>query len=194
MGVCLVSYAVSDANIAEVLADPPLIWRVVESDDEGPYLRELSHGARSSVFAKLLGRSKPAPEVRRLDFSEHELRLVDLDKSWDGLNACLKLCVPQAPNFFEGSGQVGRIEVGYGPAHYHRSETMARIADAYAGVREEELLAALHSINPRDLYPKALWQRKDDQARGYLTENFAELLAFVQFTREHSLGAIIQFT
>ena len=42
MGVCLVAYVVSDTNIAEILADPPLVWRVVESDNDFSYLRELS--------------------------------------------------------------------------------------------------------------------------------------------------------
>ena len=130
MGVCLVSYAVSDSNIEAVLADPPLIWRIVEFEDDTAYLRELEKSVKVSTLARLFGHSKPRPEVRHLSFGEHELKMVDLDKSWDGLNACLKVCAPQAPNFFEGSGQVGKIEVGYSPAAYHRSDAMQRIAEA----------------------------------------------------------------
>lgn len=194
MGVCFVSYAVSDANIAEVLADPPLIWRIVDSEDEGSYLRELEKGARVSAWARLFGKTKPTPEVRHLSFTAHELRSVDLDKSWDGLNACLKVCVSRAPNFFEGTGEVGKIEVGYGAALYHRSETMHRIADAYAGLTAEQLLATFRSIDLKHVYPKGLWKQQDADVDSYLRENFAELQAFVKYTSEHSLGAIIQLT
>lgn len=194
MGVCLVSYAVSDANIAEVLADPPLIWRIVESEDESAYHRELGRDAKRSILAKLFGKTKPAPEIRNLRFTEYELRSVDLDKSWDGLNACLKICASGAPNFFEGTGQVGKIEVGYGPALYHRSEAMTGIANAYAGLTEEQLLAAFRSLDLTHVYPNGLWKRNDADVETYLTENFAELQAFVQYTKEHSLGAVIQFT
>lgn len=194
MGVCLVAHAVSNTNIAAILADPPLIWRIVESEDESSYLRELGNAAKVSVFARLFGKARPAPEIRHLSFTGHELRCVDLDKSWDGLNACLKVCAPQAPHFFEGTGQVGKIEVGYGAALYHRSETMHRIADAYAGLTEEQLLATFRSLDLRKAYPTGMWRQQDADIESYLTENFAELQTFVKHTREHALGAIIQFT
>jgi hypothetical protein len=194
MGVCLVSYAVSDANIDTVLADPPLIWRIVEPEDESSYLRELEREAKVSVWARLLGKTRPAPEVRHLKFTAHELRPVDLDKSWDGLNACLKVCAPQVPNFFGGSGEVGKIEVGYSAALYHRSDTMQRIAQAYAGVTAEQLLTTFRSLDLTRSYPRGMWQQGDAAIESYLTENLAELQAFVKHTRDHALGAIIQFT
>lgn len=194
MGVCFVAYAVSDANITEVLADPSLVWRVIESEDESSYLRELSKGAQSSMLAKLFGKTRPAPEIRTLHFTEFELRFVDLDKSWDGLNACLKVCAPQAPNFFEGSGEVGKIEVGYGRALYHRSDVMTRVAQAYAGLTSEHLLASFRSLDLTGSYPRGMWRQHDPHIESYLTENLAELQAFVGYTKEHALGAIIQFT
>jgi hypothetical protein len=194
MGVCLVSYAVSDANIEAVLADPPLIWRIVEFEDDTAYLRELEKSAKVSTLARLFGRSKARPEVRHLSFGEHELKMVDLDKSWDGLNACLKWCTPAVPNFFEGSGSVGKIEVGYSPAQYLRSETMSTIAAAYADITEEQVLTAFRSIKLADVYPKGLWKHGDSEVESYLTENFLALQSFVMHARQHSLGAIIQFT
>jgi len=194
MGVCFVSYAVSDANIAELLADPPLVWRVVESEDETSYLRELSRGARTSLLGRIFGKAKPAPKIRNLNFTQYELRLVDLDKSWDGLNACLKVCASGSPNFFEGAGQIGEVEVGYGPALFQRSEAMNRIAEAYASVTEDQLLATYRSVDLKGVYPSGLWKRRDSDAESYLTENFADLQAFVSYTREHKLGAVLQFT
>lgn len=194
MGVCLVAYSLSDANIAEVLADPPLIWRVIESDNDSSYLRELGHAAKLSIFDRLLGKPKPVPVIRNLNFTEDELRIVDLDKSWDGLNACLKVCAAQAPNFFEDAGQVGKIEVGYGAALYHRSETMNAIAQAYAELAGDDLKAVYRSLNLADVYPSGLWRQQDPEIESYLLENFVELKAFVRYTQEHALGAIIQLT
>lgn len=194
MGVCFVAYAVSDANIEAVLADPPLVWRVVESDDESSYLRELGRAAKPSLWERFFAKPRPAPVVRHLRFTEHELRLVDLDKSWDGLNACLKVCAPQAPNFFEGSGEVGKIEVGYGVALYHRSDTLRQIAQAYAGLSDAELLAAFRAADLKRAYPTGFWDPNNAELHAYLTENFAELKAFLQHTQAHSLGAILQFT
>jgi len=194
MGVCFISYAVSDSNIEELLADPPLVWRVVESEDESSYLRELRRAAKTSLLGRLFGKPKPAPAIRHLKFTEHELRLVDLDKSWDGLNVCLKVCAPGVPNFFEGSGQIGKVEVGYGAALYQRSDAMKRIAQAYADITEQQLLAVFRSLDLKGVYPGGLWQRRDAEVESYLADNFAELQAFVRHTQEHSLGAVIQFT
>lgn len=193
MGVCLIAYAVSDANIAEILADPPLVWRVVESDDESSYLRELSKTTKRSFLAKIFGKAKPMPVVRHLSFSEHELQFVDLDKSWDGLNACLKICAPHTPNFFDGE-EVGDVEVGYGRALYQRSEAMAGIAAAYAGLTTDMLLSVYRTVDLRPLYPRGLWRHNDPEIESYLSENFLALQAFVQHTRDHSLGAIIALT
>lgn len=194
MGVCCYAYTVGDANIDRVLSDPPLIWRVVESEDESRYLDALKDQAKGSWLAKLFGKPKPAGEAVDLSFTEHELRPLDLDKSWDGLKVCLKACAPDAPDFFEGSGQVGKIEVGYGPALYVRRAEMARIADAYASVSEAQLLAAYHLLDLTGVYPKGLWVRRDADTQAYLTENFADLQAFAAHAKAHSLGAILQFT
>ena len=194
MGVCLVAYAVSDENIAQCIADPPLIWQVVEHEDESAYLQELENRAKVSLLARFLGQTKPIPEARTLDFSEPELREVDLDKSWDGLRACLQEAAPTAPAFFEGSGQVGRIEVGYGPALYHRCETIRRVIQAYNCVSEEQLLGAYRGLDLKALYPKGLWRRQDAEVESYLTENFAALKEFLKHAEEHSLGVVIRLT
>ena len=195
MGVCFVAYAVSDQNLAEILADPPLVWRVLDAEDDSAYLRELSSGAKPSLLKKLLGRAPPLPPVARsLTFAEAELKMVDLDKCWDLLNAALKLCAPDAPNFFEASGDVGQVDVGYGPAGYHRSEVMARIAVAYRAVSEQAVLDALSTANLKGVYRREIWESREADAVDYVTEHFRELQAFVRHTADHSLGAILQST
>jgi len=64
MGVCCVLYAVSDANIAQCLADPPLVWQVVEHEDESAYLDELASQAKVPWLARLFGKGGAEPQVR----------------------------------------------------------------------------------------------------------------------------------
>jgi hypothetical protein len=195
MGVCFVAYAVSDHHIAEILADPPLVWQVLDAEDDSACLRELASGARPSLLKRLLGRSPPPhPVPRSLKFAEAELRMVDLDKCWDLLNAALKLCAPDAPNFFEDSGEVGRVDVGYGPAGFHRSEAMAQMAGTYRSVSEQDLLDALKTASLKGVYCKEIWERRDAVAIDYVTVHFRELQAFIRHTADHSLGAILQST
>jgi hypothetical protein len=194
MGVCCVLYAVSDSTITQVLADPPLVWRVIDPHDASAYVREIGVDGKRSWIARLFGATPVAPPERSLAFSEHELQVADLDKSWDGLSGCLRACRPDVPGFFEGSGKIGRVEVGYGPALYHRSDTMLRIAEAYLSVTEAELFQALRTADLSKRYLANVWKRGDHDSVSYLVENFAELRCFLQHTREHSLGAIVQYT
>jgi hypothetical protein len=194
MGVCCVLYAVSDDNIAQCLADPPLVWQVVEPEDESAYLDELASQAKVPLLARLFGKSGPKPEARTLRFSAPELHEADLDKSWDGLRACLKRLAPDVPDFFEGSGSIGKVEVGYGPALYHQGETVRRIGRAHAPVSEGALLEAYRSLDHAGLYPKGLWQRQDDEVDAYLVDNFLLLRSFLQHVEQHSLGVVLRFT
>ncbi len=194
MGVCLVSYAVRDATIDRLLADPVLVWSIVEPDDETRRRRELESLSNGHIWSRLFGRKPSIPAPLPLVFTPAELKMVDLDKSWDGINACLQICCPSAPNYFKGSGRVGRIEVGYGTALYHRADVMARIAAEYLRIDDAQLLQAMPAAAMDRAYPKGLWRRNDAQVAGYLVENFAELRVFMRHTVENSLGAILQYT
>ncbi len=195
MGVCFVAYAVADHHIDQLLADPPLVWRLLEPEDEAVYLREIGFDAQPSLWARLSGKAAVAPPpVPSLSFAEQEMRMLDLDKSWDGINTCLKALVPGAPNFFEDGAPIGAIEVGYGPALCLRSDAMARIAAAYAGVDAAALIEVSQRVNMDDAYLRALWRRQDAESQAYLSENFAELQDFFQHTARHGLGAVVQAT
>jgi hypothetical protein len=194
MGICFLSYTVSDGNLSEILADPALVWRVVEPDDDTAYLHEAGIGRPQSLLSKLFGKPRPVPPVRTLAFSEHELRVLDLDKSWDGLRACLKACAPQAPDFFEGEGPVGTVDIGYGPGLYIRSDHLARIAGSLLAVSEAQLLDALRTTDFTGTYLGDLWARSDDDCRDYLLHNFRDLQAFLRHAAGHSLGAVLRFT
>ena len=194
MGICFVARSISASNLARVIADPPLVWRVLDPEDDTNYLEQLAASNRPSLVQRLFGKTGPAPVPKALDFSESELKVLDLDKAWDGLRTCIKLCVPDAPDFFQGQGQIGTFEVGYGPALYAESKTIADFASALDEVDEATLLGKLRTADFKGVYLADVWNRQDEDARSYLLENFLELRVFVQHCAAHEQGAVLQFT
>lgn len=193
MGICFLAYSVSPSNLALIRSDPPLVWRVLEAEDESSYLRQLAADGRTSWLQRLLGKARPAAPPRSLVFEPGELNCLDLDKSWDGVRRCIQLCAPEAPDFFEGEGPIGEIDVGYGPALYVESQTLARFAAALDGIEEERLLGMLGRANFDDVYLGSNWAQNDEECRSYLLENFRELRAFAKHCAAHEQAAILQF-
>jgi len=194
MGVCFVAYSVSRSNLELILADPPLVWRVLDTESDASYLKELASQNRPSLLHRLFGTPTSVPEPKSLSFSDGELRELDVDKAWDALRLCISQCAPNAPDFFEGDGQVGSFETGYGPALYAKSETIADFANALENIDEFCLLDKFRSADFKDVYLSAVWKRQDDDARSYLLENFRELQAFTKHCVAHKHAAILQFT
>lgn len=194
MGVCFVAYSVSSQNLALILADPPLVWRVLDTESDASYRKQLAAENRPSLLQRLFGTPRAAPEPKSLSFSEGELRELDVDKAWDGLRLCIKECAPSAPDFFEGDGQVGSFEIGYGPALYAKSETIAKFASALEEIDEDALIDTLRTADFKDVYLAGVWKRQDEDARLYLLENFRELHAFTKHCVAHQHAAILQFT
>lgn len=183
MGISCVAYAVSDGNIRRVLADPPLVWRLVEPEDGALYLAEI--GFENTPLA---------PEVPTLVYTGHERYLLDLDRLWDGLGACLRCCAPRMPGFFDDAQPLGHIDVGYGPALYHRAAAMARIADACAAISEEQVVSALKTADFEGVYLGDLWESRSKEVALCLKDCYAEFQAFAAFTARHQLGAVIHMT
>lgn len=194
MGVCCVVYAVSDQNLDAILADPPLVWRVVEPDDDSSYLEALEAAARPSFMHRLLGRRAAPVEPKSLPLDGPQWRFVDLDKSWDGLNRVLTTLVPSAPAFFDAPTCPGGIEVGYGPAMYQRSDVVSALATAWAGLSQADLRQALATTDFSGAYLEGVWKQRDGEALAYLSENFAGLQAFLALAQTHRLGTLIQMT
>ncbi|MRV74265.1 DUF1877 family protein [Duganella sp. FT92W] len=183
MGISCVAYAVSDGNIRRVLADPPLVWRLVEPEDAGLYLAEIGYE-----------NSPLAPEVPTLVYTGHERYLLDLDRLWDGLGACLRTCAPRMPCFFDDAQPLGHIDVGYGPALFHRASAMARIAEACAGIDESQVVAALKTANFEGVYLGDVWESGSNEVATCLKECYTEFQAFAAFAARHKLGAVIHMT
>ncbi len=197
MGVCMVGKALRNETIERILADPPLVWRVVEPDNVEIYLKEIGQSKAPGLLEKLFGPKREwPPKIPNFEFSEAENQEFDLDKSWDGINFCVKKIRRSSnyPNIFEDGIQVGKVEVGYGPAMCFTSQKLKSLANLYASISEEELLAQYAPTDMKHVYLNGLWERGDEECREYLLENFSCLKEFICIAAENHLGIIIQYT
>jgi hypothetical protein len=199
MSMCLGMVALDDANIARVLADPPLIWRVIAPDDPEPY-EDARRAARTpSLIGRLFGR-KPAPDapVADLDLDEDELADAELDKAWHGIHYLFTGTAwegaPPLNLLVSGGREVGRIDVGYGPARVFVSGDVKEAHEALEGVSDETLRSRFRPDDMMKLkiYPE-IWDRDptDDDTLGYLMENVAILRRFLKEAVEHERGIVV---
>lgn len=194
MGICLIAYSVSASHLDAILAEPALVWRVLEAEDDSSYLEQLAADNRSSLLQRLLGKAKPPRAPSTLGLADPRRRELDVDKAWDGLRHCIALCAPGTPDFFQGDGKIGSFEVGYGPALYVKPDTIAKCAAAIESLDEDTLLKAFRSADFKGVYLEALWQRQDEEAESYLLENYREFRPFIQHCAAHRQAAILQYT
>lgn len=104
------------------------------------------------------------------------------------------LCAPESLDFFEGEGQIGSIEICYGPASFVESGAIARFSQTLAGVQEEALLDKLRTADFEGVYLDDLWRRQDEDAKSYLLENFRNLRSFASHCATHGQAAILVFS
>ena len=196
MGICCSIYPLAPEQLARLRADPPLVWRLLEPEDEQAYLAELASTQPRSWLQRLMGRGRaPAtPAAAVPDLPAPALDMLDLDKSWDGLRHCIGLCAPDAPDLFAGDGAIGRIEVGYGPALAVDSATLARYAAALAGIDEDRLLSERRRSDFKGVYLAELWRRGDADTQAYLLDNFHALLGFTRQAATQGLAAVICYS
>ncbi len=197
MGVCLVATTLTDQKIRALLADPPLVWRVLAPEDNAAYLEAIGRARPPGWLARLLGDKRPwPPEVPGFTFAAGECVDLDMDKSWDGVNFCLKKLVgkDQCPNFFEDGTPVGKVEVGYGPAACFDSAAIARIAQACCAIGRDTLMAQFAPAQMGDVYLNGLWEQDNDDARAYLEDNFLALQDYLRQAEQQKMGALVYFT
>jgi hypothetical protein len=198
VGMYLALCTLGDENIRKVLADPPLIWKVVAPDDPEAY--ENSRSGRSvGLLAKLLGKRKNE-ELLQTEFNlaEGEIAATDLDKAWHGIHYMLTQTAWEGEeplNFLvNGGSSVGDIEVGYGPARAFSANEVKAISAALRPLDRDFLRGR---FNPQEMmqleiYP-SIWDRDpaDDDAFGYCAEYFEILKAFIEETAQRNVGLVV---
>ncbi len=114
------------------MGDPPLVWRVVSPEDVDFYFKETGQTKPPGFFERILGVKRQWPlKVPSFEFTGNELVEVDLDKSRDGINFCIKRIARSAgcPNLFADGKEAGKVEVGYGPAMCFMTHDVVKIEE-----------------------------------------------------------------
>jgi hypothetical protein len=183
MGMYLSLAGVSDATIARIHADPPLIWQIVAPEDPEAVAAARGPAPRQGFFARLLGREPPppAPVPPPLDLQPGEGDLGDagyLDKAWHGIHFLLTGTAWKGDpplNFLLVGGR--RVE-DFETAHTFTAAETQGIAAALARVDDAELRRrfAPEEMMRLEIYPE-IWDRDpaNEDPLGYLLEMVAVL-------------------
>jgi len=199
MGMALALRTISDDNISKVLADPPLIWRVIAPDD--PEIYQEARAERQPGFLARLFGAKPIEATTvlpDLTKAEGEGIETDLDKAWHGIHYLLTGTAWEGAeplNFIVcGGKEVGNVDVGYGPARVLASDEVKKIADALGALDKNVLRERFNpgEMMSLEIYPD-IWDRdpKDDDTLGYCIEYYDDLHRFLSDAAGNSMGVAL---
>jgi hypothetical protein len=209
MGMVLGLVRLRDETIERLIADPPLVWKVIAPDDPEAYERarhEADRPRKPGFFSRLFGAPPPPTEpprpVRPLELADDEGADVDLDKAWHGIHYVLtgSADAGAAPLDFllEGGRYVGDEEIGYGPPWAFTSAETKNIADALSAVTDDQIAARYdpRAMAAAGVYPEKLWDRGDTsgEAFRYLTEYLTILRATVAEAVGRGHGLLLSLT
>jgi hypothetical protein len=200
MVTCLT--AASDAAIAAVLRDPPLVFKLIAPEE--PELYEAARaqgGSAQSWWSRLFGKPaqpNPGPEAFPGETDIVSGEAIDLDKAWHGIHYLLTGTAGEGEeplNFLVAGGTpVGDVDVGYGPARAFNATETARIASAMSAIDEATMRARFDGaeMTRLEIYPE-IWDRPGDEedVAGYCIENFDTLKAFIADTAARSAGMVV---
>lgn len=181
MGMCLALSSASDQAIAAVLADPPLIWKLLAPEDPEVY-ESARRETRGSWLSRIFGGSNPTTDRADIDLETGED--TDLDKSWNGIHYLLTGTAVEgdAPlNFLiHGGREVAGIDVGYGPARVLTSREVMEIGAALATIDRDELRRRFdpEAMAEAQVYPD-IWADDAENALGYCLEYYDDLKSFI---------------
>ena len=198
MSMILSLVAVSDANRERLLADPALVWLLLDEPDAYRAERE---GAKRLGFLGRLFRKKSPPAAATIDdlnLAPGEGWMRDLDKAWHGLHFLLTGTAwegePPLDFLVRGGRELGTIDVGYGPARvFSASETVA-ITSALDALEDNELAARFdpEAMLAAQIYPE-IWSRdpQEDDTLAYLLSSLETLREFLDHCEEQGLGMVV---
>lgn len=190
--------AIRDETIGRLHREPSLVWRVIDEEDGG--FEDVS-GAKPGFFARLFGRSKPpvpTPMAEDFEFAEDEGELCDLDKAWHFIHFLLTGTAWEGsgPEAFllNGGREVGKVDVGYGPARTLRSDEVAEVAATLRELDEETLRSRIDPprMDELEIYPGG-WTDVpgDDEVGGHEVGYALELFEFVDGVERSGLGLLV---
>ena len=197
MSMILGLVTLGDTNISRVLADPPLVWKVIAPDDPEIYAQARGGPAKPGFLSRMFRRSATQSGAE-LELSRGEGIGTDLDKSWHGIHFLLngEAWEGHPPlDFLVASGrQVGDIDVGYGPARVFTAAETKAIYEWLEAITEDDLRARFSPTDmmKKGIYPE-IWDRdpKDDDTLGYLIEYYRILRGFLHQAVDGGVGMVV---
>jgi hypothetical protein len=194
MSMVLAMCTLSDENVRQVLADPPLIWKVIAPDDPEPYDNERQQRPAGFLSRLFGGKAAPPPPA---DLKLDEVSHTDLDKAWHGIHYMLTRTAwegdPPLNFILLGGSEVGKIDVGYGPARVFSSAQVQALHGALAPIGEAFLRSRFDpsAMMKLEIYPE-IWDRDpaEDDTFGYCAGYFTTLKEFVATAAERRLGLV----
>jgi hypothetical protein len=193
MSMVLEVRTISDRNVERLLADPPLIWRVVAPDDPEIYEEARAEAAKPGFLARLFGGKRDPGSDFRL--APPEGAVCDLEKAWHGVHYLLtgRADEGSAPLDFllAGGRDIGTIEVGYGPARVFTAAETGLIRDAIRRLADDDLRARFdpEKMLAADIYPR-VWD-EGDEARDWLIDAVASLRELLDAAVAAKLGLVV---
>ncbi|MBI3269335.1 MAG: YfbM family protein [Planctomycetes bacterium] len=198
MGMYMHVVTIRDANIARVLQDPPLIWRVLEPADTELYEEARRASRKRGCFSWLFAggsrsdQSGPAADLALLDDEGID---TDLDKAWNGIHYLLTGTssegVPPLNFLLAGGTPVAKVEVGYGPPRVFRAQETKALLEVLSEFTESELGRRFH---PQDMLAKGVypevWDRGEEELE-YLLDYFLALRGALDHAVRRGLGVVL---
>jgi hypothetical protein len=206
MSMILGLTTVSDATIARLLADPPLVWRLLAPDDPDAYQRARQSARKPSWLGRLFGRPAPEPaedadDGPELALADGEGETKDLDKAWHGIHYLLTGTAWEGrmPLAFllAGGRPVGEVDVGYGPARALTASETNAAHQALSRLADDELR---RRFDPADMMRKKIYPEiwdsppEEDDTLSYLMENVQDLRGFLGETVQRGYGLLVSVT
>lgn len=202
MGIYLAIYALSDATIERLHADPPLAWRVMDPElPEREAEARADRQPRPGLFARIFKGAKveppPPPPPLELAPGEGDLGPAgDFEKSWQGLHYLLTGTAWEGEpplNFLMGGGRELELVDGEPPLLTHSSADTRRIADALVQLTDEQVRGRVdHAAMTRlEICPGA-WD--DPERVGLLLEDVRRLRETVSAVASRGLGLLVSIS
>jgi hypothetical protein len=177
----------TDEEIKALLDKPERILKVFDLPEPEAKQRLLSRlWGKLSQGAGNIDDWQPDPENE--DF--------DVDKAWHGIHFLLAGEAGEGPpplNFIiSGGREIGKIDVGYGPARAFTSNETSSISAALAPVTTDTLKLKCDraAFRENDIYPD-IWEEPDEECFGYVLTYFEALKEFIKRTAEAGKGLLV---
>ena len=185
MGTTMGLTAVTDATIQRLLADPPLVCKLLAPDD--PELYEEMRG--ESGAGGDLALSEGEGDTLFLDKSWHGIHFLLTGTAWEGVRP-LHLLVA-------GGEDIGDIDVGQGPARAVTAEQVAEASRALAALSDESIRSRFDppAMLRAKIYPE-IWGRPpdEDDTLGYLMEYLGHLRRYLSRQASAGMGVVISLS